>query len=114
MSILFVLMGCTEKETEKLTEPSEATMKYGVNLGELPDKKGDDYALEFSWQYDLAEKYGRIFYKANNICGNKFSYILDKATDTSTEEGSLTITEFNKAYELCVSESLANQPIIPE
>ncbi len=115
MSIFFVLTGCAKKETEKPSEASsEATMKYGVNLGEFPDKKGDDYALEFDWQYDLAEKYGRIFYKANNICGNKFSYILDKATDTSTEEGALTIDEFNKAYEQCVRESLVNQPIIPE
>ena len=76
MSIFFVLTGCAKKETEKPSEASsEATMKYGVNLGEFPDKKGDDYALEFDWQYDLAEKYGRIFSKANNIYGNKFSYI---------------------------------------
>ena len=53
MSIFFVLTGCAKKETEKPSEASsEATMKYGVNLGEFPDKKGDDYALEFDWQYD--------------------------------------------------------------
>lgn len=118
ISALIILTGCT-KEDSKISPPSsepsqKSEMKYGVNLDEFPDKKGNDYALEFDWQYDLAEKYGRTFYKANKICRNKFSYILDKATDTSTEEGSLTINEFNKSYELCVRESLASQPIIPE
>ena len=125
LSVLMLCMACTdqssnqaspEQSTQTPTSAPITTMKYGVNLDEFPDKKGDDYALEFEWQENLAETYGRTFYKANNICGNKVSYILDKATDTSTEEGSLTIDEFNYAYQMCVRESLANQPIatLPE
>ncbi|MFX8462606.1 MULTISPECIES: hypothetical protein [Acinetobacter] len=113
--LLTILAGCTHKENPQQEVPASepvAVKKYGINLNDYPDESAKDYSLQQVWEFDLAEKYGRPFYKANNICSDKYSYILDKSTDTSTSEGSLVIDEFNLAHKKCVIETLKN--VIPE
>lgn len=110
---LITLIGCTKQEPKQENSKSEpvssAVEKFGVNLNEYSDDITKDYPLDEEWQLTLAKQYGRPFYKANNICGTKYSYLLDKATSASV---STAIDEFNLAQKKCIIESLKG--ITPE
>ncbi|EQA7786719.1 hypothetical protein ACX818_001313 [Acinetobacter baumannii] len=114
-SIIFGLVGCSTNESIKQPESIQQKIvhtEHFIDLNEFPSEiQGFD--LEFDWQFNAAEKYGSIAFKAIDLCYSKYEYTI-KGIDTSSDCGSMKFDEYNQNVEKCVNESLSPYPIIPE
>lgn len=103
-------IGCTKKiDTFNHTQPKSNLPEINVNV----DIKIPDFDLDQDWQYDLAEKYGAVAFKAIYLCGKKYDYMLDNI-DLSSDYGSAVLNDYQIKIEKCSSSSLDGQEVIPE
>lgn len=132
MTAIFMI-ACSEVKLDNLTNvqpTTQAELKYGIVLDDYPGFNYQDYSIapEHEILLQFEPIHGKKLYKAYFLCSSKYQYMIDTIEDTSTDEGSVKINEYNAIIKLCVSESLddiliefnneiqlgQNQPIIPE
>ncbi|ADG60044.1 hypothetical protein Acj9p144 [Acinetobacter phage Acj9] len=119
--VLLSIMGCSQADYETLSgvvpagEPTTSApeKKDFVDLNRYKDRQ-ISFDLEFDWQYDLAERYGSIAYKAIDICSTRNDYRLTDGLDTSTEYGAHVLNEYHMAIKSCATASLEPFPQIRE
>lgn len=112
IAVSLSLVGCsdTKVDTSSLNTNVvvERDMKFGINLDQYPgyNYKGIEIAPEHEVLLQLESIHGTDLKKAYYLCSNKFEYMIDDLADTSTEEGSAAIKNYNDVIKLCVQESL--------
>ncbi|CAL1777820.1 hypothetical protein BRC2024_PQPTKSFJ_CDS_0152 [Tegunavirus sp. BRC001] len=113
---LVSLTACSQsnvaKDSGTVPLPSTEKNKPYLNLSKLKDGI-EGFDLEFEWEYDLAEKYGTIGFKAIYYCGKKYDNMLVNL-DTSTDYGATALSEYNENVKTCAENSLRGYSVIPE
>ena len=120
-ALLGSVTGATAAITIKSSTPIEPTIQivekikivekqsYGIELYQYQDLDFPAFTYDQEWMEDYSEKFAYKFDKALFLCDKKYSYILEKTGDTSTDYGSEVIAEYNKLSKLCVDETLKNE-----
>ncbi|QQO96341.1 hypothetical protein CPT_Minot_138 [Acinetobacter phage Minot] len=113
---LVSLTACTQpnvaKDSGTVPLPSTEQNKPYLNLSKLKDNI-EGFDLEFDWEYDLAEQYGTVGFKAIYYCGKKYDNMLVNI-DTSTDYGSTVLSEYHANVKECATNSLRGYSVIPE
>lgn len=87
---------------------------YGVKLNEFQDIDVPVFTYEDRWMEEYSVKFAYKFDKTVYLCDKKYSYILDKTSDTSTDYGSKVLKENQDLVKLCIDETLQNEEPVDE
>lgn len=101
-------------EVEKTVVKFVPKETYGVNLSEYQDIDFPVFTYDAQWMDDYSDKFAYKFDKTLYICDKKYSYILDKTSDLSTDYGSKVLEENRTLVKLCVDETLKNEESVDE